>query len=220
MKPLRVSVSLATPIALGKTFFTLDAVLFGILSELRETGQSSLDPLPNIPVEKRDGVYLATRAFFETPVETDEVKIGGLRPVKDLQDAPSRFRTNRKRFPKVTITRGTTKAHLSRYRIISPRTIYWDAVGDASKIEALFLRTRAIGALRKDGHGEVADVQITPLSSPDIILDDTGQVTRPIPRDVVERWGLNTTSLSAIDTWAPPYWDTENRAECCIPTPI
>lgn len=217
MDTFRITASLRTPVALGNTFLTLDAVLFGILKDLAELGLSEADPLTSIPLKQENGLYYATMAFFESPVALSETKIGAIRPVKDMADASGFIRPPGKRLAKVVTTRGQTKGHLSRYKSIAADTIYWLAIGDPEKAKTLLERAGAVGALRKDGHGEISTVDIEVLpGNESVLIDQNGMVTRPIPADLARELGINTNSPTSMDTWKPPYWD-QKKTDCLTP---
>jgi len=212
MQKIRVEVGLATPLALGRTHFTLDAVLFGIISEMLERGQFDGDPIGQVPLRSEEGLFYATAAQFENAVETSETKIGGIRPVTDMADATRFIQPKGRQMAKVITTRGDTKAHLSRMRSIACSSVVWEAVGDPEKVEALLSRAPNIGGLRKDGHGEVAFIEITPSDSErdEDVLIRNGLPRRPIPVSFPYRLNAPTT----IETWRPAYWDQANAAEC------
>lgn len=218
MSAFRITAYLDTPLALGTTYLTLDAVLFGILSDLKELGVSDADPIESIPLDQREGLFLASRAFFLDPVETTETKIGGIRPVKDMADATATIRPARgTKLAKVVTTRGDTKAHLSRYRSIACEGVYWLAEGDPEKAAALLRAAGSVGALRKDGHGQISHVEIEEDAGETALIDALGEVTRPIPVEIATALGLNSRSNTTIDTWRPPYWDRAAQADCLVP---
>lgn len=212
MQNLRIEITLATPLALGRTHLTLDAVLFGILSERAEHGQFHGDPIESIPLKCEDGLFFATAAEFGQMVETPELKIGGIRPVKDMANATEFLQPKGHKLSKIVTTSGHTKAHLSRMRSIACATVVWEAVGDAERIEALLRNTPSIGALRKDGHGQIASVEVGETDADDEreVLVRNGHPRRPIP--VSSRHRLNVPTV--IETWRPAYWDQANAAEC------
>ena len=219
---LSVTITLATPLALGRTHFTLDGIAFGILQDFDAARGIDRDQTQMIPIYRTDeGLFFATAAEFERPVQSSETKIGGVRPVKDLADATRALSTTRKRHSKVVTTSGDTKAHLSRYRIIATPTIRWECVGDRAKLEALLSNASNIGALRKDGHGQIDSVSVQPLDHDDMkaILVNENGVRRPIPMELAHSLGMPSNAPTTIDSWRPAYWDQKNLAECLIPNP-
>lgn len=212
MEKIRVEIGLATPLALGRTHFTLDAVLFGILSDMLERGECAADPIADIPLRSQDGLFYATAAQFSNLFETSETKIGGIRPVRDMADATRFIQPKGRLMAKIITTKGQTKAHLSRMRSIACSSVVWEAVGDADRVGALLHKVTNIGGLRKDGHGEVAFVEVTPadIERDEDVLILNGQPRRPIP--ITGPYRLNTPTT--IETWRPAYWDQANAAEC------
>ncbi len=219
---LSITINLTTPLALGRTHFTLDALAYGILRDFDEARGIERDQTELIPIQRTpEGLFFATAAEFITPVQSTETKIGGVRPVKDLANATRILSTTRSRHPKVVTTRGATKAHLSRYRVIATPAVRWECVGDRAKLEALLGGVGNIGALRKDGHGQVESVAIHPLDHDDLrsILVDASGVRRPIPVHLAHNLEIQSNAPTTIDSWKPPYWDRTNSAECFIPKP-
>lgn len=217
METFRIIVELETAIVTSKdTFLTLDAVCFGILSDLKEMGLSVADPLEGIPLKRQDGLFFASRAFFDNAVLTNITKIGGIRPVKDMEDAPTRFSTARKAFPKIDTTKGTFKSHLSRYQEVACDNVSWIATGEPEKVAALIKTAGAIGALRKDGYGKVRSVtyEIDPDLDP---LMDSGNPLRPIPENHILASGMVPSTPILMDTWKPPYYVAADRTACFVP---
>ncbi|NJM83451.1 MAG: hypothetical protein HC844_14075 [Tabrizicola sp.] len=219
MSTFRLTAYLATPIALGTTYFTLDAVLFGILSDMRDLGISNADPIENIPLASINGMFLASAAEFHAPVEAGEVKIGGIRTVRDMADAVAFIAPVRgSRIAKIDTTRSHFKAHMSRYRNIAADTVSWLAEGNPLAAKRLVEQAGSIGALRKDGHGQIARVGVEEVSIASVLTTAQGGVTRPIPIALAPLLGIETSDLVTVETWRPPYWLAANRAECLVPT--
>jgi hypothetical protein len=215
-----VAVELNTPLAIGSTYLTFDAVLFGILHDLHEAGRSDLDPIEDIPLTRTAGLFHASGASFENAVIEEETKIGGIRPVRDMADATRFLAPARARLAKVITTAGDTKAHLSRYRVIACSQVTWHAEGDGEKAAHLLRLAGSIGALRKDGHGEVRDVRVEHVDAAPVLWDEQGRVTRPIPVGHECLRATRIVSDQTVETWRPPYWKTANRAVCFVPGPL
>lgn len=218
MEPFEITVELMSPVVLGKdTFWTLDAVCYGILSEMAAAGLTGIDPVSGIPIECDNGLFLASMAFFRSDVRSDFTKIGSIRVVKDMQDASSFIDPRRKRMSKVVTTRGDQKAHLSRYVEIAARSVSWIADGDPDKVSALLRNAGAIGALTKDGYGRIGEISID--TDPDLDPVANGQTPiRPIPADHPAATRLDPSWPKIEDTWRPPYFDRTRAAVCFVPS--
>lgn len=219
MALFRITAYLDTPVCLGQTYLTLDAVLYGVLSEFRELRGLDTDPVGDIPLAQADGLFRASRAYFDNPIHYGGVKTGGIRLAKDLADAPLFLQPSRGRYYKVNTAKGPMKAHLTRYRCISAESVSWIAEGDASRTRHLLESAGAIGAQRKDGHGVLRRIEVEPAKGLSPLTDETGEVRRPIP---VRLSGVSkpaASTLTAVDTWRPPYWDTASAEECHVPRP-
>jgi hypothetical protein len=218
METFEITVELATPVMLGKgTHWTLDAVCNGILHEMAAQGLASVDSVASIPIHCDGGLFHSSRARFDGALRSDVVKIGGIRPVKDMQDATSFIAPAKgRRMPKIVTTRGTLKAHLSRHVEIAARSVSWIAKGDPEAVKALIVNAGSIGALRKEGYGRVREVhfEIDPTLDP---LFADGKPVRPIPEDHRAAAGLDPALPRVVDAWKPPYFAAENRAVCFIP---
>ncbi|WP_294928383.1 hypothetical protein [uncultured Paracoccus sp.] len=215
----RITAYLDTPVCLGKTYLTLDAVLYGILSEIRDLRGIDTDPVGDIPLMHVDGLFRASRAYFDNPVHYGGVKTGGIRLAKDLADAPLFLQPSRGRYYKVSTVKGPMKAHLSRYRCIGAESVSWIAEGDASRVQSLLESAGAIGARRKDGHGALRRIEVEPAKGLSPLIDEMGEVRRPIPVRLSGFAKPTTGLLTAVDTWRPPYWDAFGADECYIPRP-
>ncbi|MFT3689051.1 hypothetical protein [Paenirhodobacter sp.] len=215
MALFRITAHLDTPLCLGKTYLTLDAVLYGILSEIRDLWGIETDPLGEIPLARENGLFRASRAYFNNPVHYAAIKTGGIRLAKDLAEAPLFLHPVRGRYHKVSTVKGPTKAHLTRYQCIAAESVSWIAEGDASRARRLLETAGSIGARRRDGHGALGRIEIEPAEGLCPLIDETGEVRRPIP----VRLSTRALSLTAVETWRPPYWDISGAEDCYVPRP-
>ncbi|REF72948.1 hypothetical protein E3U25_03655 (plasmid) [Paracoccus versutus] len=215
----RITAYLGTPVCLGKTYLTLDAILYGILAEMREVRRVDTDPIKDIPLRQVDGLFLSSRAYFNNPVHHGEIKTGGVRLAKDLADTPLFLQPSRDRYYKVNTTNGPLKAHLTRYQCIAAQSVSWIAEGDAAKVQRLLESADGIGARRKEGYGVLRRIELESADGLSPLLDEKGEARRPIPVRFSAHSAPATASLTAVDTWRPPYWDASNAEECHIPRP-
>ncbi|MCV9964292.1 hypothetical protein OIU34_20610 [Pararhizobium sp. BT-229] len=217
METFEITVELKSPVVLGTdTFWTLDGVCFGILDDMRKVGLTDLNPVDSIPLKCEDGLFYASRAFFDNDVRQDKAKIGGIRPVKDMQEATSFISSPRGRMPKVVTTRFPFKSHLSRYVEIGARSVSWIAVGNPDAVAALIVNAGSVGALRKDGHGKVGEVHVVVDASLDPLITD-GMPLRPIPETHAAAKVFDPELPKIEDAWRPSYFDISNRAVCFVP---
>lgn len=216
---LRITAYLDSPVCLGKTYLTLDAVLYGILSEMRDLRGTATDPVADIPLAQHEGLFHASRAYFDKAVHYGGIRTGSIRPSRDLADAPLFLQPSRGRYPKVSTVKGPTKAHLTRYQCIAAESVSWIAKGNASRIRRLLESAGGIGARRKDGHGALRRIEIEPADGLSPLTDGTGEVRRPIPLRLSALAGPVEARLTAVDTWRPPYWDAAGAEECLVPRP-
>ncbi|MBT0781123.1 MULTISPECIES: hypothetical protein [Paracoccus] len=219
MALFRITAYLGTPVCLGKTYLTLDAILYGILAEMREVRRVDTDPIKDIPLRQVDGLFLSSRAYFNNPVHHGEIKTGGVRLAKDLADTPLFLQPSRDRYYKVNTTNGPLKAHLTRYQCIAAQSVSWIAEGDAAKVQRLLESADGIGARRKEGYGVLRRIELESADGLSPLLDEKGEARRPIPVRFSAHSAPATASLTAVDTWRPPYWDASNAEECHIPRP-
>lgn len=219
MALFRITAYLDTPVCLGNTYLTLDAVLYGILSEMRELRGVDADPVGDIPLTQIDGLFRASRAYFNNPVHYGDVKTGGIRLAKDLADTPLFLQPVRGRYYKVRTVNGPMKAHLTRYRCIAAESVSWIAEGDPDRTRRLLESAGGIGARRKDGHGALRHIEVEPAEGLSPLTDEAGEVRRPIPVRLSALSKPAAGSLTAVDTWCPPYWDASHAEECHVPRP-
>ncbi len=218
MEPFEITVELMSPVVLGKdTFWTLDAVCYGILSDMAAVGVTGIDPVYRIPIKCDDGLFLASMAFFHSDVRSDYTKIGGIRVVKDMQDASFFIDPRRKRMSKVVTTRGDQKAHLSRYVEIAARSVSWIAFGDPEKVSALLRNAGAVGALTKDGYGRIGEVSFDINPDLDPLVAGRKPI-RPIPSEHPASANIDPSCPKIEDTWRPPYFDRTAVSVCFVPS--
>jgi len=226
MIPVEISASIRSPIAIsGDSLLLLDGLLWGILEEYRANGKWDGDPSDSVPIERVDGVYLASKAQITSLVLQDHIQTGSIRQVTDLDNAEQRFTngTRKGRFSKVATTRGEFKGYLSNYKLLSGSAISWRAVADPDACCALLTNAGSIGALRKNGFGGIADVtwrMIENETKSFPLLDNDGKVTRPIPEGHSLLAAGQTTSGKMATSWSPPFWQKNNDRICHIPEEI
>jgi hypothetical protein len=217
MKPFKVVVELETPVCLGaETFWTLDAVCHGIIEDFVQLGLADGELMDRIPLKQEEGLFLASKAMFKSDIETSLTKIGGIRPVRDMHDPEAFLERKRQTFAKVLTTRGPHKALLSRYTMIAARSVSWLAVGDPEAVVALIHNAGSIGALRKDGHGRIADVSYEVADDIDPLVSD-GKPLRPIPRHHEAFSRVTQDAMIMTAAWRPSYFDIANRGVCAVP---
>lgn len=213
MQPFKITAELKSPIMVGPyTFTTLDAVCFGIIEELGRNGIEAR----SVPIASEDGLYLASRAFFDGAVHSEAFRIGGIRVVKDMQEASQFIDPVRKTMSKVITHRGPYKSFMSKYDEISARSVSWYAVGDAEKITALLTSAGCIGAIRKDGYGRLGEIEIDFDVDEDVWKVD-GKLSRPIPVEHPLAQEFRSEALVYETAWRPPYYDRSNFAVCVAP---
>lgn len=221
MEAFKITVELRSPVILGRgTYWTLDGVCFGIIDDLKSKGLTSMDPQADIPIKQEQGLYFASRALFSNAIVQDDVKIGGIRPVRDMMDAPDFMQSTKKGdqfgMSKVITHRGDYKNHMSRYLKISAPSVSWYAVGNPDKIAKLIEFAGAIGAKRSDGYGLVGEIEYEVGDEFDPIMMD-GKLMRPVPQGHAIAKGFSEGMPLSQDTWKPPYYDGTSRDVCFIP---
>ena len=210
-----------TPICLAPdTLWTLDAILHGILRDeaMRTSYRADDDRLRDYTgLNCYFGVFAASAAIFDQPVESALTKIGGFRPVRDMHD-PRPYSSDRgptRRMPRIRTGQGQHKAHLSRYILVTAPAVRWFFDGNASTVRDIISRADSLGACKKDGFGrfDPSAMTITELDRDWSFIDPTtNRLLRQIPTRLLE----DAPQGSPVETmtWFPPYWKT-NHAEPC-----
>ncbi len=221
MKAFKIEVELLTPVVLGKdTFWTLDGVCYGILKEMKDVQDLDLDVENAIPLKNEDGLYFASRAVFSDYIAEDVTKIGGIRPVRDMHDAPDFMQSTKKGdafvMAKVITHRDDYKNYMSRYIKISSPSVSWIAVGDPEAVATLIKNAGAIGARRAEGYGRVGEITIETDEDYNPIWMD-GKLMRPVPETHQLAREFDRSLPKYQDTWKPPYFDASAKAVCYIP---
>lgn len=203
-----------SPIAIGNTFLSLDAILYGILHDKFHEIANTNEILDRIPLKSQDGVFFSSKAYFENQTPYSYVKIGGMRPPKDQYYFDSTDQINFK--SKIDAQRGRFKSNISRYKCISSERVFWLAQGNAELIKTILDSSKSIGALRKEGYGVIRKFEIEEISNVDILVDEFGDVRRPIPVRLGQLFAAPPASPTAMETWRPPYWDRSGLEECYV----
>lgn len=211
-----MTAELASPLAVGVgALMTLDGILYGIIEEA--TGIVDREELRRmVPIQRRHGVFMASRGYWDMAVSGPHVRIGAIRPVADMQDATSFLKGSyRSGIPMVRTTKGRTKATSTQYETVSAREIRWKAVGDPELCRRLLLDAGAIGALRKNGHGIISGVEWEP-ADPESVLVRNRALTRPIPADTAKDLVGHDGYRAALQVspWRPPFWDSRDEMAC------
>ncbi|GAC1577384.1 MAG: hypothetical protein NVS3B20_08760 [Polyangiales bacterium] len=215
MIPVRIEARLQGAICLPAGPIALDALLI-YATALRNglpppaTAKDCL-PLP-IPIEQRDGIYLASVGAFE--VELRESSFTNRRfplPEAQMMAGP--------RFKRIEVSAGPSKSYRlprEHLHLIEDRITWW-AIGDvASTLELLTDHIHYLGKRRAVGLGRVQAWSVEPCEPWGTgfpVLRD-GQPTRTLPAT----WpGLAHGVETAFAVSTPPYWDNTRRELCAVP---
>ena len=211
MEKFSVTAHLASPLVMGGGYFTLDALLAGLIFEKTgdvETAHST------IPIACTDGLFHASAAQFEPWSKEKVTFVANMRADHSLD--PDLLLKNKKGEVSKKLGRLRRRefgAVLNRYNLFPTEEIYWCAEGDPEAVEKLIAKVDFIGKRRGSGYGQVMEWSIEPDES-DGLTDPLDEPLRPIP---VDMFTGNTDSLKVDAAWRPAYWNPENRAICYAP---
>lgn len=194
---------------------TMDAILYGIIHDRFKSDIDVESILRKVPLKSSDGIFFASKAYFNDPIISNDIKIGGIRFQKDqylfdfVEKSDSKLNIDSKR--------GKFKSNISRYKCIFTDCIFWIVEGDASCIRNLLDSSKSIGALRKEGYGIIRNFEIEEIGDIDSLADEYMKVRRPIPVRLYKFPASPHINLTAMETWRPPYWDQSGLEECYVP---
>lgn len=209
-----IEVSFASEVALGlDTFWTLDAIAWGLIDQRR-----ALDRYSDIaiPIENDADLPLASSVAFVGETYTELTKIGAIRGVKDSEGASQRFRSVRGKLSKIRTANGPTKAHLTRFILISAPIARWIGVGDPDVLLKLIEDAGSLGARKAEGFGRIRSVKWTETDE-DPLIDREGRARRPIPINHPAARRLSNSSIQGVSSWRAPYWDASDARVCHLP---
>jgi hypothetical protein len=212
MEKFSVTAKLASPLVMGGGYFTLDALLAGLIFEKTgdvETAHST------IPIACTDGLFHASAAQFE-PWSKDKITfVANMRAKHSLNPDLILKNKNGEIHHRLGLTRRRDfGAVLNKYHQFSAEEIVWYAEGDPGAVERLIEDIKFIGKRRASGFGEISSWEVLDNEELDGIIGYVNEPLRPVPIDMFRG---DPSSLKVDATWRPAYWQLENRAICYAP---
>jgi hypothetical protein len=208
---LTITATLATPLVTGGGYFTLDALLAGILFDKMQDVDAAHAA---VPVKCVDSLFHASAAIIETQAVGRMAFVANLRA--DHAIDPDLILKNKQ--GKIHKSIGRTRrrdfgAVMNSYRTITAGSIQWFCEGEADLIRDLLEPVHFIGKRRASGFGEVIRWEVEP-GELDGVVGMLGEPLRPVP---VDMFNGDKSSIKVDTAWRPAYWHAAHRAICYAP---
>jgi hypothetical protein len=203
--PLRVVFRLRTPVALGFPWIFFDSLLahVALREELGERyfslpTKTPADRIPDLPLKKWRGVYVASVSVFEPETEVAVYQF------YKRGDFP---------FPRGKIRRGSGffKDFIIKAAYVPAHRVVFYATGELEEVERLVKKVSALGKERNVGFGAVKEVHVEEVEE-EWGLVRGGVAMRPIPVRLLKRY-----EDAAYLAYKPPYWAKESVDLCAVP---
>ena len=225
MEPLIVTLTLATPIDIGRPFdIALDGILaHTLLHQAFEGDLTCLPPPETNPLFLRLPLALqgpaadtAQHCRWGRALSTEEMQFPWWHAVSttELVDVVARDTSYwNKRFDTkfadlldekvktVVIEKGRYKAYHQALPTMTCRAVRWHVVGDRAAITALLDQVEYIGKKRAYGEGAIAQREVTPEPMDRSLYRADGGLARPVPLTALPEMGLTDWGH---DAWATP----------------
>lgn len=215
METFQVTAELSSPLVIGGGYFTLDALLGGILFEQLADVEKAHDA---IPIRSDDGLFHASAAQIEPHSQNSITFVANMRA--DHAIHPDLLQRNRNT-GRIHRRLGRTRrqdfgAVLNKYTAFNTADVIWYAEGDPVETERLLSEVQFIGKRRGSGFGEVKNWRIDTADFNGL----TGPFDEPLRPVPIDRFKGDKESLKVDAAWRPAYWHPDNRALCFAPRPL
>lgn len=214
-----IRVGLGSPVGLSQGM-TLDSLIGGILFQKARDPDKALAGVEHM-VEHWHGIPQASLAMLEMPVVPQQVS--KIRNMIGHMQRDINFVKRSAPVPKMAYypTGGLSSTIANFYNAYSTPALWFLVRGNLQEIEQLLRQVQFIGALRKDGFGEITDidVEIVDDSAPAFGVYGGGSMLRPAPLRIVESLiPAETRHNVRMMTWRNPY-RFSHLAETCMTAP-
>ena len=205
MTPLKAVFHLRTPVALGFPWIFFDSLLahVALREELGERyfslpTKTPIDKIPELPLKKWRGVYVASVSLFEPETELAVYQF------YKRGDFP---------FPRGKIRRGSGffKDFIIRAPYVPAHRVVFYATGELEEVRRLVSKVSALGKERNVGFGAMKKVDVEEVEEEWGLVKD-GLAMRPIPVRLLKRY-VDAAYLA----YKPPYWAKESVDLCAVP---
>lgn len=213
MKPFAVRLGIDTPISLTNLLH-LDAML----------GKVAFDrggDLENIPLARRDGIWMGSAAVLETgPFGLSSSTIKRVKAIRD-DNIPAGVLDGLPRKDRVIGEMSPFRPRLTSYPVARAVTAVWFfGTGDAAEVQDMLQDIPGIGAMHTVRYGRVTSIEILDCEdAPDVGLQLADNLpARTVPVSTWQHWGYGSHSRAVVSEqrWRPPYW-TGDRVPCISP---
>lgn len=161
-------------------------------------------------VEHAVWVYCASAVIFEK-VANDTIYFNKRHDILQLsdwlEDGHKRIETGKGEFK---------NEHIPFFATIAEK-LMWYVCGERAEIENLLDAAYEIGKKRRRGMGNISAWTIEDIEKDKSIIDDDGNIMRPVPMKLLSALGISGKWRSAYTAYKPPYHEGRFVERCAVP---
>ena len=211
-----VRVAIGTPISL-RGLLHLDGLLGSLVA-------SRGLPYDDLPLERRDGIWLASAAILETgpfgAIDTTQVRIKHV----VTNAVPAGILDHLKPGHRKIDTMSPMRNALTPYPTIEGvRAAWFTGRGNVDAVVELLADARNLGAMGRTGYGKVSSLEGFEAANDALtgLASDSGSPMRTVALAAWDALGLgrHTDAVVALQRPSPPYW-TGPSVPCISPTQV
>ena len=157
-------------------------------------------------------VYASSWAMFEGEHERALVHFNkrlNTLQVLDLMDPsamPRRVYTGKGEFKNIRLV----------FEATSVDTLVWHLCGDLDALQDILPLVHSVGKKRRRGYGVVRRWTITPEDTDRSVFDESGNLMRPVPVDLLRAMRVKGEFEVAYTSYRAPYWDPRYATRCAV----
>lgn len=116
----------------------------------------------------------------------------------------------------INVGKGEFTAKYIPYQTIAVEALEWRVRGLREEVQAILDVTYSIAKKRRRGYGFIQQWTVEPVELDESVFDRDGNLTRPVPAELLERLDIAGDFDYEYTTYRPPYWRTDYAARCAV----
>lgn len=226
-EPLRITFDMLTPVALPlrkKPYpMHFDSLVIGIMTNLKKEIFESINKdkyapgqNPEVPLAvygEKSPIYCASVAMIREDAQRGNYGITKKPPIEE--EIRMFWKSENATFKQAGNSGGKHRAWMEEVQTVFPPQIIFECQGNKEALWEIITQVRRIGVSRRVGLGEVLDMRIESIDTPEAGLIYNEQPARMIP---VADWPEGSKDWTkAVAAVRAPYWHPVNKELCWVP---
>lgn len=180
---------------------------------IQELSYDKLIDFTPMPIEKQNGVFLASQMFWQDKENTVEYNSIWRKKWDNKHDHLSDFGKKKRQ---VQIARGEYKSYEVPIVVKLIDEVWFYFVSDkVEEVKQLLSHLKGIGKKNSTGFGLIESYTIVEVEDDSVNFEN--DVLRPIPIEHLTDTQKQTAFKEAYCGYQPPYWDSRNMTLCAVP---